>query len=60
MVELVREGGIEMRDDPASDTIALLWKLAVLVAGALGLAVVVAACLFCFALLAIWMGLPGE
>lgn len=60
MAELVRERGIEMQDDPASDTIALLWKLAVLVAGALGLAVVVAACLFCFALLAIWLGLPGE
>lgn len=38
----------------------LLWNLAVLAAGAFGLAAVVAACLFCFALLAIWMGLPGE
>lgn len=46
---------------PAAETVTpLRWKLAVLLATALGLAVVVAACLFCFALLAIWMGLPGE
>ncbi len=38
----------------------LLWKLAAPVAWALGLAAVVAAFWFCFALLAIWMGLPGE
>ncbi len=37
-----------------------LWNLAALVAWALGLAAVVAVCLFCFALLVIRMGLPGE
>ncbi len=46
---------------PAAETVTpLRWKLAVLLAAALGLAVLVAACFFCFALLAIWMGLPGE
>jgi hypothetical protein len=49
-----------MRDDPTSATLPLGWKLAALVAGALGLVAVVAAWWFGFALLAIWLGLPGE
>ncbi len=49
-----------MPEDVTTDTVPLRWKLAALVAGALGLLAVAAACWFGFALLRVWLGLPEE
>jgi hypothetical protein len=49
-----------MRDWLASNNRQRLLNLTALAAGTRGLVAVVAAWWFCFALLAIWLGLPGE
>lgn len=49
-----------MPEHLTTDTVPLRWKVAALLAGALGLVAMAAACWFGFALLRIWLGLLEE